>query len=54
MQIVKEKKILKWILEQCFGVVWTGFIWLRTEASSGFCKNGDEFSGYIKLWKFLL
>jgi hypothetical protein len=32
---VGERIILKWILEKQDGVVWTGFIWLRTGTSGG-------------------
>jgi hypothetical protein len=32
---VGRRITLKWILETHDGVVWTGFIWLRTGSSSG-------------------
>lgn len=32
---VDEKIILKWILKDQVGKVWTGFIWLRIRTSNG-------------------
>jgi hypothetical protein len=34
------------------GLVWTGFIWHRTETNDGFGEYGKAASGSIKCWEF--
>jgi hypothetical protein len=34
--------------------MWTGFIWLRIDITVGSCDHGNEPSGYIKYWEYLM
>ena len=34
-------------------IMWSGFIWLRTETGGGSCKNGTKRQGSMKSGKFL-
>jgi hypothetical protein len=43
--------ILKWILEEQVGVVWTGLIWLIIGTNGGSCEHGNETSDSAKRWE---
>ena len=48
---VGGKIILKLISK--YVEAWTGFVWLRTGSSYGFCEHGNEPLGTIKCGEFL-
>jgi hypothetical protein len=50
-QDVGQWTILRWILERCDGVVWTGLVWLKMGQVESFCEFGNEPSGSIKCWE---
>jgi hypothetical protein len=43
--------ILKWILEEYDGMVWTELIWLKI--GTGSCEHDNEPSGSINYWDIL-
>jgi len=52
-QGVDGRIILRWIFRKWDGGAWTGLIWLRIGTGGGYCKCGNEPSGYKNCGKFL-